>query len=258
MRDKVWPGTRALAQSHLDQAQRVWLVTAAPVEVATIIAKRLGLTGALGTVAEHVDGVYTGRLVGELLHGPAKAEAVRALATREDLELELCSAYSDSANDIPMLSLVGYPCAVNPDSALRAHARQHGWRIRDYRARRRRAVGVAAGRRRRRRTRRPRHGAPPKPAPLISYRRSEEGAVAADEQRVQRLLDGLADPVGEVEDQHRVLGGTAGWMSVGIGSPNSMIHLDGRGTSPRPEPGERRVSPARRAPGGGRGRPGCR
>jgi HAD superfamily hydrolase (TIGR01490 family) len=146
VRDKVWPGTRALAQSHLDQAQRVWLVTAAPVEVATIIAKRLGLTGALGTVAEHVDGVYTGRLVGELLHGPAKAEAVRALATREDLELELCSAYSDSANDIPMLSLVGYPCAVNPDSALRAHARQHGWRIRDYRARRRKkAVGVAAG-----------------------------------------------------------------------------------------------------------------
>ena len=146
VQDKVWPGTRALAQSHLDQGQRVWLVTAAPVEVATIIAKRLGLTGALGTVAEHVDGIYTGRLVGDLLHGPAKAEAVRALATREGLELERCSAYSDSANDIPLLSLVGYPCAVNPDSALRRHARQHGWRIRDYRARRRnKAVGVAAG-----------------------------------------------------------------------------------------------------------------
>ncbi len=86
--NKVWPGTRAVARNHLDQGQRVWLVTAAPVEVATIIAKRLGLTGALGTVAEHVDGVYTGRLVGDLLHGPAKAEAVRALATREGLELE--------------------------------------------------------------------------------------------------------------------------------------------------------------------------
>ncbi|MGH9248496.1 MAG: HAD family hydrolase [Acidimicrobiales bacterium] len=144
--NKVWPGTRAVARNHLDQGQRVWLVTAAPVEVATIIAKRLGLTGALGTVAEHVDGVYTGRLVGDLLHGPAKAEAVRALATREGLELESCSAYSDSANDIPMLSLVGYPCAINPDAALRAHAKQHGWRIRDYRARRRNtAIGVAAG-----------------------------------------------------------------------------------------------------------------
>jgi HAD superfamily hydrolase (TIGR01490 family) len=143
---KVWPGTRAIAQSHLDEGQRVWLVTAAPVELATIIAKRLGLTGALGTVAEHVDGVYTGRLVGDLLHGPAKAEAVRALAVREGLELERCAAYSDSANDIPLLSLVGFPCAINPDAALRAHAKQHGWQIRDYRARRRNtAIGVAAG-----------------------------------------------------------------------------------------------------------------
>ena len=52
-----------------------------------MIAKRLGLTGALGTVAETVDGVYTGRLVGEILHGEAKAEAVRALAEREGLDL---------------------------------------------------------------------------------------------------------------------------------------------------------------------------
>ena len=73
MADSIWPGTRALAQAHLDAGQRVWLVTAAPVETATIIARRLGLTGALGTVAESVDGVYTGRLVGEPLHGPAKA-----------------------------------------------------------------------------------------------------------------------------------------------------------------------------------------
>lgn len=69
-----WPGTRALAQLHLDAGQRVWLVTAAPVEIATIIARRLGLTGALGTVSEQLDGVYTGRLVGELLHGPGRAE----------------------------------------------------------------------------------------------------------------------------------------------------------------------------------------
>ena len=73
MAHRIWPGTRALAQLHLDQGQRVWLVTAAPIEIATIIARRLGLTGALGTVAEHVDGVYTGALVGEMLHGSAKA-----------------------------------------------------------------------------------------------------------------------------------------------------------------------------------------
>ena len=145
MAHRIWPGTRALAQLHLDQGQRVWLVTAAPIEIARIIATRLGLTGALGTVAEHVDGVYTGRLVGDLLHGPAKGEAVRALAARENLDLARCSAYSDSVNDLPMLSLVGDPCAINPDTRLRAHARAHGWRVHDYRTGRRAArIGLVA------------------------------------------------------------------------------------------------------------------
>jgi HAD superfamily hydrolase (TIGR01490 family) len=137
---RIWPGTRALAQWHLDRGQRVWLVTAAPIEIATVIARRLGLTGALGTVAEQVDGVYTGNLVGEMLHGEGKAEAIRALAEREGLDLDRCYAYSDSSNDLPMLTLVGNPCAVNPDSTLRAHAKANGWRIRDYRNGRKAAV----------------------------------------------------------------------------------------------------------------------
>jgi len=64
MANRIWEGTRELAQCHLEAGQRVWLVTATPVELASIIARRLGFTGALGTVAESVDGVYTGRLVG--------------------------------------------------------------------------------------------------------------------------------------------------------------------------------------------------
>ncbi|MEP7092172.1 MAG: HAD-IB family hydrolase [Nocardioidaceae bacterium] len=143
MAGRIWPGTRALAQLHLDQGQRVWLVTAAPIEIARIIARRLGLTGALGTVSEHVDGVYTGLLVGEMMHGPAKAEAVAALAAREGLDLARCSAYSDSYNDLPMLNLVGDPVVVNPDHRLLEHARQHGWRVRDYRTGRKAArVGL--------------------------------------------------------------------------------------------------------------------
>ncbi|MEU7044022.1 HAD-IB family hydrolase [Streptomyces varsoviensis] len=145
MAERIWPGTRALAQAHLDAGQKVWLVTAAPVETATIIARRLGLTGALGTVAESIGGVYTGKLVGEPLHGPAKAEAVRALAAAENLDLTRCAAYSDSANDIPMLSIVGHPYAVNPDAHLRKHARERGWRLRDYRTGRKAArVGIPA------------------------------------------------------------------------------------------------------------------
>jgi HAD superfamily hydrolase (TIGR01490 family) len=133
MAERIWPGTRALAQGHLDSGQRVWLVTATPVELASIIADRLGLTGALGSLAEHKDGYYTGELIGELLHGPAKAEAIRALAEREGLDLRRCSAYGDSANDIPMLSLVGTAVAINPDPELRRVAKEQGWQIRDYR-----------------------------------------------------------------------------------------------------------------------------
>ena len=133
MADRIWHGTRALALQHLDAGQRVYLVTATPVEVAQVIARRLGLTGALGTVAESNDGVYTGRLAGSLLHGPAKAEAVRALAAREGLDLARCSAYSDSINDLPMLSAVGHPSAVNPDADLRDYAKERGWEIHDFR-----------------------------------------------------------------------------------------------------------------------------
>ena len=142
MAERIWSGTHALAQMHIAAGQRVWLVTAAPVEVGIVIAQRLGLTGAIGTVAEIEDGAYTGRLVGGLMHGPAKAEAVTDLALKEGLDLSRCSAYSDSINDVPMLSAVGHAVAVNPDSALRRVARERGWEIRDFRTGRK-AVKVA-------------------------------------------------------------------------------------------------------------------
>ena len=148
MASRIWEGTRELAQRHLEAGQRVWLVTASPVELAGIIASRLGLTGALGTVAESIDGVYTGRLVGGLLHGEAKAAAVEALAAREGLDLARCSAYSDSANDLPMLRLVGHPTVVNPDAELRAEARANQWPVHDFRSGRKAtliALPTAAG-----------------------------------------------------------------------------------------------------------------
>jgi len=145
MEQRIWSGTRALAQQHLDAGQRVYLVTATPVELARIISSRLGLSGALGTVSEVEDGRYTGRLVGEPLHGAAKAEAVRALAEREGFDLSRCTAYSDSSNDVPMLSLVGHAVAVNPDGGLREQARARGWEVRDFRTGRKAAmIGVPA------------------------------------------------------------------------------------------------------------------
>src|ERR1019366_7431423 len=99
-------------------------------------------------VAESVDGLYTGRLFGGLLHGEAKAAAIQALADREGLDLARCSAYSDSINDLPMLELVGHPSAVNPDADLRAEARTRDWPVYDFRAGRRAtliALPAAAG-----------------------------------------------------------------------------------------------------------------
>lgn len=143
---RIFPGTQRLLDQHLRAGHEVWLVTATPVEIADIIARRLGATGALGTIAEHKDGFYTGRLVGDLLHGRAKAEAVRALAEREGLDLERSFAYGDSTNDVPILSEVGFPCAINPDGRLRKHAAEVGWPMREFRGRRnatRRGVDAA-------------------------------------------------------------------------------------------------------------------
>lgn len=146
MSEKLWPGTKALADAHLAEGQQVWLVSATPVQLAQVLARKLGFTGALGTVAEVQDGVFTGRLVGDILHGPGKRHAVAALATLERLDLQRCTAYSDSINDVPMLTMVGTPVAVNPDSKLRRVALTRGWEIRDYRSLRKavRTYGIPA------------------------------------------------------------------------------------------------------------------
>ena len=137
---KIWPGTRAIADQHLHAGRRVWLVTATPLEVASVMARRLGLSGALGTSVEHVEGIYTGRLVGEILHGAAKAEAVRNLAADLGLDLTECWGYSDSHNDIPLLEAVGHPVAINPDRRLRRHARDRNWPAYDFRTGRKAAT----------------------------------------------------------------------------------------------------------------------
>lgn len=139
----LWAGTVALAKEHLAAGREVWLVTASPLEMGEVIARRLGFTGALGSIAASVDGVYTGELHGDLLHGAAKADAVKRLAEETGLNLADCYAYSDSTNDLPLLEAVGHPCVINPDARLRRHAKAKSWPIADYRRARRVARLVA-------------------------------------------------------------------------------------------------------------------
>lgn len=138
--NKVFPGARALVDEHLAAGHEVWFISATPVEIADLIARRLGATGALGTVAEHRDGVYTGELRGNMLHGAGKKACVLALARERDIDLRRSHAYGDSVNDIPLLTTVGAACAINPEPRLRLHAAEVGWPVRDFR-RRRRDVG---------------------------------------------------------------------------------------------------------------------
>lgn len=137
---RIFPGTQELLTRHLEAGHQVWIITASPREIGELIGRRLGVTGALGTVADHVDGFYTGALVGDMLHGAAKARAVAELAEVENLDLASCYAYGDSTNDLPILSSVGHPVAINPDLRLRRHAREVGWPVREFRGRRRTAA----------------------------------------------------------------------------------------------------------------------
>jgi len=129
----LWQGTIEIAHDHLNAGEEVWLITASPSEMADLIAKRLGFTGALGTVAQVEDGTYTGQLVGNLLHGQEKAVAVNALAKSQGIDLKNSYAYSDSHHDIPLLEAVGKPRVINPDTPLQVRALRDHWPIHDFR-----------------------------------------------------------------------------------------------------------------------------
>lgn len=129
IKPRLWPRSIERLTHHLEQGHEVWLVTAAPVELAQAIADDLGATGALGTIVGHDGNVLTGELVGAPLHGKAKRRAIKALAKERGISLRKSWAYSDSVNDLPMLSAVGNQVAVNPDQQLRRYAVAAGWEI---------------------------------------------------------------------------------------------------------------------------------
>jgi HAD superfamily hydrolase (TIGR01490 family) len=121
--------SRGLIDLHHDAGRDTFIVSASPVEIVEDLATAMGMTGGIGTVAEVLDGVYTGRLAEPFCYGEGKSQAITKLAKERGYDLRLSYAYSDSAGDLPFLEEVGHPVAVNPDRALQSMAYHRGWPI---------------------------------------------------------------------------------------------------------------------------------
>jgi HAD superfamily hydrolase (TIGR01490 family) len=134
LRPLVYAEPLDLVRRHRERGEPVYIVSATLQEIVELVAHDLGFDGAIGSTCEIVDGVYTGKVL-RAAHGRGKAEAVRALAAAEGLDLAASTAYSDSHTDLPFLEAVGHPVAVNPDRALRREAAARGWPVVEFRER---------------------------------------------------------------------------------------------------------------------------
>lgn len=121
-----------LMDDHRERGDAIYLVSASPEEIVAPLAELLGADGAIASRAE-VDeqGRYTGTMA-FYNAGEAKVHAITELAEREGFALSDCSAYSDSATDLPLLEAVGHPVAVNADRELKRVAKERGFQQLDF------------------------------------------------------------------------------------------------------------------------------
>jgi len=124
---RLIPVMRDRIAEHAIVGSDTWLITAAPQELAEVVAVQLGMSGALGTQTVVSHGLYQAELAAPALHGWRKADAVRSLAQSHGYDLRRSFAYSDSLNDLPMLVAVGRPTVVNPERELARIANKNRW-----------------------------------------------------------------------------------------------------------------------------------
>jgi HAD superfamily hydrolase (TIGR01490 family) len=133
LRPAIFPGAYELVGKSKRLGLRQVLVTGALDLTVAPLARHLGIDVCVTNRLEFVDGKATGRLLPPVMAAATKAQWMRTYAEREGLNLSECYSYSDSMSDLPMLSIVGHPAAVNPDIRLRNTALQHDWPILDLR-----------------------------------------------------------------------------------------------------------------------------
>jgi HAD superfamily hydrolase (TIGR01490 family) len=117
-----------LIEEHRAAGRRVYIVSSSAEEIVKPLAEYLGVTNVIATRAKIEDGLYTGELE-FYAYGEGKRTAILEEAERAGIDLSASYAYSDSATDLPMLSVVGHAFAVNPDRDLRKEAEERGWPI---------------------------------------------------------------------------------------------------------------------------------
>jgi HAD superfamily hydrolase (TIGR01490 family) len=128
IRRALFPEARDLVLRCREQGDVV-LVSGALDFLMRRLADHLGATDVIANKLEIKDGFATGRLLRPVVAGPEKARLIRDHARAHGHNLDDCFAYSDSYSDVPMLSVVGHPAAVNPDARLERLAVAYGWPI---------------------------------------------------------------------------------------------------------------------------------
>ena len=132
MAPQLPPATRALVREHQGAGDLCVIVTATTRFIAEPFARLFGIVHVVATESAVVQGVFSGEIVGEPCYREHKVSHVDAWLARQGLTragFETSWFYSDSANDLPLLSAVSNPVAVRPDERLRAHAQQAGWPV---------------------------------------------------------------------------------------------------------------------------------
>jgi HAD superfamily hydrolase (TIGR01490 family) len=127
----ILPPARALLQKHREQGDLLAIITATNAFVTAPIAKAFGVEHLIAATPQlDADGRPTGKLLGTPTQGAGKVTHTEAWLNSMGKTLdsfERSHFYSDSHNDIPLLSVVTDPVATNPNAALTAHASTHGW-----------------------------------------------------------------------------------------------------------------------------------
>ena len=129
LKPAVFPGTFELIEKARSLGMRQVVVTGALDLSVKPLMEYLGIEDYAANKLEFVNGIATGRLLPPVLAAATKASWIRIFAEREGISLSDSFAYSDSMSDLPMLSIVGHPAAVNPDMRLRQTALHHDWPI---------------------------------------------------------------------------------------------------------------------------------